>query len=217
MVRSGTWLLVSTLVVGSGCTFYEPPAGVLGTTGYACAGPNDAVCDGATPVPQPDAMGVSTFPAIAVGGTFTVTGGTAASLSPARLGDAGGNVIAIAPGVAAVTDMQTIEHVDLLHAVELRVSHESSAGSDHFDEVFGETPFELRRPSDRLRATLVDANGNVLAGDIGYAWSGDNDKVVRVGAPASIVHLELDAAGAVNVSVGTGDLGVVLPFTVSAP
>ena len=193
------------------CDFYEPPPEVFGRATYQCASSEDPVCDGMSPTVVATPVGGVLLPPIAVGATFSLVG-AAESLSPARV--VGTTILkGIVPGIAAVTNRATIEHVELRAPATIRVAHEATA----FDNAFSETTFTLRSPQDRLRATLVDANGFILAGAAEATWSSDNEKVLTIFDSGHIITLDLHAVGTANLTVEMAGVSLVIPIAHGAP
>lgn len=193
---------------------FKPSFYLPGEVRYGCSGFADAACDQAFPELAPVRTDVSPFPPIALGATFGVT--TGRTLAPDRLDQVGAELLlARREGVAPVTNGASVSHFEVRKVASIRVTHETDELSDVFSEIFGEDDFNLRIP-DRFRAVPIDAEGHMLAGDLGTVWKSSNPSVVSIESDpaANIVTFRINAVGTADVTVTMGDLSVSVPFDI---
>jgi hypothetical protein len=212
--RATHHLALVALVCACDSTGYRPTNPFTASVVYDCAGPSDPVCDGVLPAVPPDPSGYSQKPRIAVGALFY----GASSLAPDRIAlDQSGTLQALLPGVAAVTDGVSFEHLLLRAPDHAVITHESDLATQSFDDVVGTDTFALRLPTDRFRAVVVDADGVVLAGALQCHWESSDTQVVTVetNAAANLVTLRLVGSGMATVTVTMGGLTAGIDFDVT--
>jgi len=215
MIHRASLFLWPLLLVGCDESGFDPPAYTAGPPiQYGCVGFADVVCDQAFPEVAPIKDGPSTEAPIALGAQFGVAGGI--SLSPTRLVPIRDQVFqADKEGIGALLLGHSMVHFDVRAAADIRITHEITAVSNEFTEIVGVDQFNLRIP-DRFRAAPIDAEGHMLAGDIGCTWTTNNTAVVTVESdPANnIVTFRVVGPGDAVLTVAMGDLEKDVPFSI---
>jgi hypothetical protein len=229
---------IASLTLGlAGCDTRVPPAetGELngGTFTYECVGSSDAFCDEGAVLP-------AGFPPVALLSEFTAlfTADTAASdgslpyidtAAPDRLTIVGDvfadppTLKAMVTGYSALIARDGVSARDFLHvlvepvdAIEIfYVGDEDNASG-----TIGMPDFTLKAgSSEKLRAVLKNAKGDLLAGSLATSWSSTNPGVAAlVTSPTdNYVRVEAKSAGTTTMTVTVSEFQVQFPITVEAP
>lgn len=223
-------MVLAATLASVGCDDVEPQQPevvLLGSLGratftYGCAGPGDAQCDlDADLAPLRED---SPFPLIAVGSRFELEA-EADGLGSIGLGTAsedflsvdedGLTVTAERPGVVSVVALSDgvpfdFADIELVEATDLKILQATPAGSfegvdiDIGDgEVSAEVDVEF---TFKFRAVLTDADGTILAGDLGCAWTSSDPTVAEITTDPeeNVVTVVSGAAGTAVISVEVG-------------
>jgi hypothetical protein len=221
----------------AGCTTRVPPTqtGELsgGTFTYECVGSSDAFCDEGAVLPEG-------FPPVALLSEFTAlfTADTAASdgslpyidtVAPERISIVGDlladppTLRAMETGYSALIARDGVSARDFLHvlvepvdAVEIFYvgDKENASGT------VGMPDFTLKvGSSEKLRAVLKNAKGDLLAGSLPTAWSSTKPAVAAlVTSPSdNYVRVEAKSAGTTTMTVTMSEFQIQFPITVGSP
>jgi hypothetical protein len=189
-----------------------------GSALYYCIETADANCDGMSPELEPDPSGISPLPIIGLGSRFDFEMQTRPLTLDRIVADALGGLEAKKEGFAPVSDGSgDYFHVRIAQPDNLVFTHESTEGSNNFDQPVGVDAVGFRVPQDRLRVLVADADGNALAGLYSTTWSTSNEAVVSIvgNAHSSVVTFQINGAGAALLTATVGDLSLDMNFNVT--